>query len=118
MTLMTPAEQQKILRLKSQASPQEIVEAESGLTAWEDKIQNTDKLLSNKLSHSEQDKCGQDLRRTSPTQKSKRLPPVRCGTAVISSVTHSANIQNITGKDDKSEDVAYRLRISGTFLYK
>ena len=108
---MTPAEQQRILRLKTQASPLDIVEAESGLTAWEGKIQNTDRLLLNKLNYSTEGAGDEVLLRKSPLLKTKKLPPVRGGAAVISVNTEDNN----TEKHDKSEDLAHRLRISGTF---
>ena len=109
-TLLTPAEQQKILRLKTQASPLDIVEAESSLTAWEDKIQNTDRLLSKRLNHGVTGASDQDLHKIPPALKTKKLPPVRGGVTVISIGTEDDN----TERHDKSEDVAHRLRISGT----
>lgn len=43
--LLPDKEKQKALRLKTQASPLEIIEAESGLNAWQQSIQTTDKYL-------------------------------------------------------------------------
>jgi hypothetical protein len=74
LTLLSPAEQQKILRLRSQASPIEIIEAEAGLTAWKKSIESTDKSLLKKESKIDSDKY---LHNISPVDKNKRLPPPR-----------------------------------------
>ena len=117
LTLLTPAEQQKILRLKAQASPLEIIEAESGLNAWENSIQSTDKKLSNKLQYVVED-SGKDLHRI-PIVKAKNIPPVR-GVPVDSGST-LPGVKNVLGtvlkssgeRSDDSADLSYRLRISG-----
>ena len=82
------------------------------MTAWEDKIQNTDRLLSKRLNRGITSACDQDLHRIPPALKTKKLPPVRGGVTVISIGTEDDN----TEKHDKSEDAAHRLRISGTLI--
>jgi hypothetical protein len=111
LSILTPAEQQKILRLKSVASPMEIVEAESGLNAWENSIQSTDKNLSRKLNnYSIEDSGSKDLHRL-PLNKAKNIPPVR-GVPTETS-TYLGMKKNSTECIEESEDVSYRMRISG-----
>jgi hypothetical protein len=112
---MTPAEQQKILRLKKEVTPMERVEAESGLTAWENSIQRADKSLSKKQCKLTNDSTSKSLHSLPSVSKSKNIPPVR-GTGSGSAadqkkVDKAGQKRNQSSLDD--EDVANNIRLSG-----
>ena len=139
LTLLSPAERQKILRLKSQASPLEISEAESDLSSWQNIILNTDKSLSKKQNdgnnennenngNGKNSKNGNgtsaldsknknlfdDAPTSTSTTKAKKLPPVRGGAENVPTSTHvNKNIDKIS-ESSELQDVTYRLRVSGT----
>jgi hypothetical protein len=112
---MTPAEQQQILRLKKEVTPMERVEAESGLTAWENSIQRADKSLSKKQSKLTNDSTSKNLHSLPSVSKSKNIPPVR-GTG-SGSAADQKKVDKAGQKPNQSslndEDVANNIRLSG-----
>jgi hypothetical protein len=112
---MTPAEQQQILRLKKEVTPMERVEAESGLTAWENSIQRADKSLSKKQSNLKKDMISKSLHSLPSVSKSKNIPPVRgSGSAADQTrmkVDKAGQKPKQSSLDD--EDVANNIRLSG-----
>jgi hypothetical protein len=112
---MTPAEQQQILRLKKEVTPMERVEAESGLTAWENAIQRADKSLSKKQSKLTKESTSKSLHSLPSVSKSKNIPPVRgSGSAADQTkmkVDKAGHKPNQSSLDD--EDVANNIRLSG-----
>ena len=140
LTLLSPAERQKILRLKSQASPLEISEAESDLSSWQNIIINTDKSLSKKQNdnngnnennenngngkngknstsalNSKNKNLFDDAPTSTTTTKAKKLPPVRGGAENVPTSTHvDKNVEKIS-ESSELQDVTYRLRVSGTY---
>lgn len=114
---MTPAEQQQILRLKKEVTPMERVEAESGLTAWENSIQRADKSLSKKQSNLSKESNSKSLHSLPSVSKSKNIPPVR-GSGLAADQTRmkvdkAGQKQNHSSLND--EDVANNIRLSGGF---
>lgn len=113
---MTPAEQQQILRLKKEVTPMERVEAESGLTAWENSIQRADKSLSKKQSNLTKESISKSLHSLPSVPKSKNIPPVRGSAAdqTRMKVDKAGQKPNQSSLDD--EDLANNVRLSGEHL--
>ena len=114
LTLMTPAEQQKILRLRKEISPMDRVEAELGLTAWENSIQSADKSLTRK-----KNSCDVESQKlhVPPTElRSKMLPPVRGAAAPVSAPVKTGALaakDAVKTRISNDDDKECNLRLSG-----
>lgn len=91
------------------------VEAELGLTAWENSIQSADKSLTRKKNSSSRDDESQKLHIPPTDLRTKKLPPVR-GAAVIPAPVKATTLSakdvekaRISNNDDKEGN----LRLSG-----
>lgn len=111
---MTPAEQQQILRLKKEVTPMERVEAESGLTAWENSIQRADKSLSKKQSNLSKESSSKSLHSLPSVSKAKNIPPVR-GSGLAADQTRTKVDKAGQKQNQNDEDVANNIRLSGGF---
>lgn len=115
LTLMTPAEQLKILRLKKEITPMERIEAESGLSAWESSIFNADKSLTKKQGQTRDDIKSMNLHSLPATTSVKKLPPVRGASTPVS--TSSKEVNNTqTENSAECEGVVNRMRLAGKLI--
>jgi hypothetical protein len=115
LTLMTPAEQLKILRLKKEITPMERIEAESGLSAWESSILNADKSLTKKLGQTQDDIKSMNLHSLPVTTSVKNLPPVRGASTPVP--TSSKEVNNTqTENSAECEGVVIRMRLAGQLV--
>lgn len=110
---MTPAEQQQILRLKKEVTPMERVEAESGLTAWENSIQKADKILSKKQSKLSKKNNNKSIHSLPSVTKQKTIPPVRGSAADPTRIQIDKVGQNLNQSSVDDEDVSNNIRLSG-----
>ena len=95
LTLLPAKERQTIMRMKVQASPAEVMEAESGLNAWQNKISSTVKANETK----------------STTVKNKKgLPPVRGG---LMPTTTDNETTSSNGTLSAAEQHESNLRLAG-----
>ena len=98
LTLLPAKERQTIMRMKVQASPAEVMEAESGLNAWQSKISSTAKASETKSTIS---------------KNKKGLPPVRGG--LIATTTDNETMRT-NGTLSAAEQHESNIRLAGTSM--